>query len=73
MTEASRSAIVTGASRGIGAAVAERLARDGIAGHVLDMGICRSNCSTKFIAVDEQANHNIVQPDRFGEANRFSS
>lgn len=42
------------------------------AGNVLDLWK-RLNCPTKLIAVDEQADHNIMQQGRFGETNRSAS
>jgi hypothetical protein len=31
-----------------------------------------SNSTTKLLAIDEQSDHNVMQPDRFGETNRFA-
>ena len=46
--------------------------KDNLAGSVLDLWK-RSNHSTELIAVNEQPNHNVVHPDRFGETNGFAS
>jgi hypothetical protein len=43
-----------------------------VAGNVLDLWK-RLNGPTELIAVDEQPNHNVMQPGRFRETNRFTS
>src|SRR5262245_26565661 len=42
------------------------------AGDVLDLDFLASHWETKFIAIDKQANDDVVQYRRFGEADRFA-
>lgn len=48
-----------------------RIAHDITQGSVLDLWK-QSNSTTKLIAIAESSESNVMQPDRFGETNRFA-
>ncbi|MGF6889358.1 3-oxoacyl-[acyl-carrier protein] reductase [Nocardia sp. GAS34] len=72
MTSTQRTAIVTGAARGIGAAIALRLARDGFAVGVVDLHA--DQCATTVAAIEEiggravAAGADVSRPDQAANA-----